>query len=90
MTTTQKRLYLTVQEAADELAMSQRQFRRLLSAGAIPFVALGPRSTRISRAVLEQLANLPAFGGEAPAAPPEAPKVASNVVPMVKTGRSKC
>lgn len=44
---------LSVDEAATYLQISVRRMRRLIAAGEIPVVALGPRLRRISPSALE-------------------------------------
>ena len=44
---------MTVQEFADESRQSLRQVRRIIAAGEIEIIRLGPRAIRIRRSVFE-------------------------------------
>ena len=44
---------LTLQEVAEQLAISRQHLRGLIRSGAIPVVILGPRTRRIEQAALD-------------------------------------
>jgi excisionase family DNA binding protein len=55
-------LFLTLFEAADELKISDRSLRSLISAGEVRACRLGKRIVRIPRAEIDRLAGVGATG----------------------------